>query len=76
MRTATNMTDEENALSCLMRASESRELALEEFFDKWKVSTAHALQFFELHEHFSESAGRLFSALQMDYAASNVECAW
>ena len=38
MRTATNMTDEESALSCLARAGPDRELAFEEFFEKWKVT--------------------------------------
>jgi hypothetical protein len=38
MRTATNMTDEESALSCLSRACPSRELAFDEFFEKWKVT--------------------------------------
>lgn len=78
MRNATNMTDEESALSCLMRASSIRELALEEFFDKWKVICficGFRLQYFKSHSFSCDSSGQFFSNLQMDHATSNVKCA-
>jgi hypothetical protein len=76
MRNATNMTDEESALHCLLRASSIRELALEEFFNKWKVIFAAASQIYKFHDNFCKFSGRLVGNLQMDHVASNVQCAW
>ena len=49
MRCARNMTDEIATLGCLNYACPSREVALQEFYDKWKSEPLVVLKWFTIH---------------------------